>query len=253
MFHSNFARSYLTSHQLLELARDNEHRDVLEFAADYFAFHDILAATALPSQDPPGLWPENTLRLSNSTIESLAGCSPGLLSLIDRISRLASTEGSITTYEDRNSQRDTIERCLFELSEPALDLDDEKAVILETKRLAALIYLYSRIDNAGPQQPQIERLSTRVLELMPQIAFRTNALLWPLFIVATLGLRPECDEERLFILERLSALQDTRRLGNVQKARELIEDVWKARDLSRVEAVKGWTILRDKDGTVSLA
>lgn len=225
----------------------------MDFAADYFSFHDILAATALPSPDQSGLGQENTLRLSDPTIESLAGCSAGLLDLIDKISKLASTEGAAPAFEDRHRQRNVIEKRLIELSEPALDLEDEKAVILETKRLAALIYLYSRIDNAGPHEPQIGRLSQRILELMPQIAFRTNALLWPLFIVATLGLQPDCDEERMFILERLSSLQNARQLGNVKKARKVIEDVWKARDLSRVEAVKGWTILRDNHGTVSLA
>lgn len=245
-------RSYLVNNNIEGQIEDEEQQSIVQFAADYFSYHDILAATALPAREPLN-WPDNRFRQTDSAVESFTGCRTELLNLIDEISRLATLDQDESSREDRRMQRNAIERRLHDIAEPALDLEDENAVIAETKRLAALIYLYSRIDNAGPQDTLLERPTRRILELMPSISMRTNALLWPLFIVATLGMRPEWEEDRMFLLERLSALQDTRQLGNVKKARKVIEDVWKARDISRQEALKGWTILRNRHGALSLA
>jgi hypothetical protein len=71
--------------------------------------------------------------------------------------------------------------------------------------------------------------------------------------VAVLGIRPECDEDRKMVLARLQALQETRQLGNVKKARGIIEDVWKARDLHSTDINRSWSILEGRDQALSLA
>ncbi|EPE04131.1 zn 2cys6 transcription factor [Ophiostoma piceae UAMH 11346] len=125
--------------------------------------------------------------------------------------------------------------------------------ICEAKRLAALMYLYSRIDCSDPYKPHMVRLTQRIIELISGISTRTNTVLWPLFIVATLGVRPDCEDDRLVVLTKLTELQQTRQLGNVRKARQVIEDVWKARDLRASDAMRSWDILHGRLDTISLA
>ena len=116
-------------------------------------------------------------------------------------------------------------------------------LVAETKRLTGLLYLYSRIDHLGPQDPCISQLTSQILSLIPQIPLRTNTVLWPLFMVSVLGVQPECDQDRVMVLERLDALQQRRQLGNVRKARDIMEKVWNMRDLEERAVGMGWEIL----------
>ena len=177
----------------------------------------------------------------------------------------AGDETDCTMYLQR--RRDDIERGLHRLAEqPASDMnaddwtdpslfrsDSQMRRICEAKRLAALMYLYSRIDFSDPYKPHMVRLTQQIIALVSGISTRTNNVLWPLFIVATLGVRPDCEEDRLIVLTKLTELQQTRQLGNVRKARQVIEDVWKARDLRASDATRSWDILHGRLDTISLA
>lgn len=121
------------------------------------------------------------------------------------------------------------------------------------KRLAALMYFYARIDGAGPYEHHMVRLTTAILRLVPRVSLRTNTLLWPLFVVGALGVRPEREDDRRVVLEAMEALQRRRQLGCVRRARCLVEDVWRARDLRAVDASMGWAVLCGREGDVSLA
>lgn len=48
------------------------------------------------------------------------------------------------------------------------------------------------------------------------------------------------DAQRIFVLESLLSLQQTRQLKNVRWAREIVEAVWKMRDLQGPEYMGGW-------------
>lgn len=179
------------------------------------------------------------------------------------------TVGGIHNAVYLRRRRDSIERRLHQLAKfpsPSVNntrthspgllkgtSDLEMGRICEVKRLAALMYLYARIDLSDPYKPHMVRLTDEIIRLIGGISTRTNTVLWPLFIVATLGVRPDCEDDRLVVLTKLSDLQQTRQLGNVRKARGVIEDVWKARDLRLSDAFKGWDILHGRLDTISLA
>ncbi|KAL2136227.1 hypothetical protein VTI74DRAFT_4857 [Chaetomium olivicolor] len=217
----------------------------------YSSSHNILAATASTRFFAPALIPDDP------TIQTLTGCSHQLLSLISKTSQLAYNQAVLGPTAEFTACRNHLERQLTKLCQPishdATPDEAELALVAETKRLTALLYLYSRIDNAGPQEPHMVRLTAKILSLIQRASLRTNTILWPLFMVGTLGVRPEDDEHRKVVLERLAALQETRQLGNVKKARQIIEDVWKARDLRKSEATNAWSVLTDRYGTISLA
>ncbi|KAF3768149.1 hypothetical protein M406DRAFT_70243 [Cryphonectria parasitica EP155] len=202
-------------------------------------------------------------------------CSKSLLRLISAITSLADSKWSalhalkndmtpgenssvascMETYEH---QRHMLERQLYQHSfhekhTSETEEDEEERHISGVKRLAALMYFYARVDESGPYESHMGRLTEEILQLLPRVSLRTNTLLWPLFIVGTLGIRPESDDNRILVLRTLDALQRTRQLGCVRKARFVIEDVWKARDLSLTDAARGWSILDGKHGNISLA
>lgn len=249
--HTDFAASYLQQYLTQSHCLDSDEQELVYFSRAYSSSHSILAATASTRPFTPSPVPEDP------TIQTLTGCSHRLLSLISRTSQLANDQPTSGSTAEIAARRNDIERQLTELYQPiphdAGADEAELALVAETKRLTALLYLYSRIDDAGPQEPRITRLTAQILALLQQVSLRTNTILWPLFMVGTLGVRPEDDEHRRLVLERLTALQETRQLGNVKKARQILVDVWKARDLRKTDATKAWSILTDRYGTLSLA
>ncbi|KAH9227122.1 hypothetical protein K456DRAFT_1730403 [Colletotrichum gloeosporioides 23] len=275
--HATFARSFLMSEICHELKDDDFSSSLYAFASTYFVYHDALAFTAIPDATTVS---QTASRLSNlidgydtSIFMTLTGCSKRLIDLLSQITSLANnssmqsssrtgpgpSEGDVSIH---NGKRNTIERELHQMQNLSIqgaqkmsfsDEPHESGWISELKRLTSLMYLYARIDGCNPSHPHMFRLTTQILEIIPKISLRTNTLLWPLFTVATLGIRSDSDEDRRMILEKLHLLQQTRQLGNVRKARRIIEDVWKARDLETSNAEQGWSILAGRYDTISLA
>ncbi|KAF0322162.1 sterol uptake control protein 2 [Colletotrichum asianum] len=275
--HATFARSFLMSGICHKIKDDDFSSSLYAFASTYFVYHDALAFTASPDA---ATVPQTASQLSSlidgydsSIFMTLTGCSKRLIELLSQITSLANSspmqtssridqgppEGDVSI---RNGKRDSIERELHQMQNLSTrgakaksfsDGPHESEWISELKRLTSLMYLYARIDGCNPSHPHIFRLTTQILEIIPKISLRTNTLLWPLFTVATLGIRSDSDEDRRMILEKLHLLQQTRQLGNVRKARRIIEDVWKARDLKTSNAEQGWSILAGRYDTISLA
>ncbi|OTB01343.1 hypothetical protein M426DRAFT_266223 [Hypoxylon sp. CI-4A] len=260
MIHANFARSFLFA-RLRDLASlSYEQERLLYFAITYFVSHDILATTAGISAGAAESVEEMCQSVDKSTILALTGCSRDLLILISEINQIGVLVGRWNKKQlpiDLQQRRDTVERRLHQLRQEAPESDSVKsefAIITEMKRLAAILYFYSRVDHAGPHEPHMIKITDQILSLVPKICIRTHSSLWPLFIVATMGIRPECDEDRRLLLGRLAALQQTRQLASVKKARLIIEDVWKTRDLKPNES-RAWDIVLQgrRHGAISLA
>lgn len=237
-----------------------EQEALLYFAVTYFVSHDILAATGGKLTEAAERVTETCKLVDKSTVLALTGCSRDLLILISEINQMSSEIGRSHRKPlpvRMQQRRDDVERRLHQLyqevPEEFRSCKSEFSTVAEVKRLSAILYLYARIDGAGPHEPHMIRVTSQILSLVPKISIRTHTGLWPLFIVATLGIRPECDGDRKLLLSRLAALQQTRQLANVKKARKIIEDVWKSRDI-RPEESQGWSILHGRrHGTISLA
>ncbi|KAI0165746.1 fungal-specific transcription factor domain-containing protein [Xylariaceae sp. FL1272] len=279
--HAKFAKSFLTSERAAAQTHGSEHSRLSKFAAAYFTVHDVFAKTVCA---PEQSW-ELPVSLHDDTESmdtyTLTGCSKDLIGLLAKTSRLAAAcnwigapqnldTGTASTAESGNDHipaearalRDTIERELCQLERLPVNnqsstlstlAEDELDSIEKTKRLATLLYLYTRVDRCHPGHPHIVRLTDQIMALIPKISLRTNTILWPLFMVATLGIRPESDSYRWLVLNKLDALQQNRQLGNVRKARQIIEKVWSARELRNSDALQGWSILMGRVDALSLA
>ncbi|KAI1100537.1 fungal-specific transcription factor domain-containing protein [Jackrogersella minutella] len=258
--HADFARTFIYS-RLRDLGTlSAEQEALLYFAVTYFVSHDILAATGGTLMETAEMVTEMCKAVDKSTILALTGCPRDLLILISEINQISALMGQSDCKQlpaTIQQRRDDVERLLYQLHQEVPkefgSFKSEFSVIAEVKRLAAILYLYSRVDNASPHEPHMIRVTSEILSLLPKISLRTHTGLWPLFIVATLGIRPECDEDRKLLLSRLAALQQTRQLASVKKARLIIEDVWKSRDL-HPDKTQGWSILQGRrHGAISLA
>ncbi|KAI0175990.1 fungal-specific transcription factor domain-containing protein [Hypoxylon sp. FL1284] len=258
--HSDFARTFLSSRLKDVNNMSAEQEALLYFAVTYFVSHDILAATGGTLAEAAEMVDEMCRSTDNSTIFGITGCSKDLLILISEITQISllirqsSNRQLSATIQQR---RDDVERHLHQLRQDIPgefgSFKSEFTMVAEVKRLTTILYLYSRIDDAGPHEPHMIRITSQILTLLPKISLRTHTGLWPLFMVATLGVRPECDEDRKFLLSRITELYETRQLANVNKARLIVEDVWKLRDL-RPRDSQGWSILQGrKHGAISLA
>jgi hypothetical protein len=94
-----------------------------------------------------------------------------------------------------------------------------------------------------------------MLNLLRKVPVSANALLWPLYIVGTLGVQRNQDEHRAIVLERLEALEKRRQLRNVKDVRQVVADVWKQRDLQTLSSRDlCWSDIAIRHGTrISLA
>ncbi|KAI0018302.1 fungal-specific transcription factor domain-containing protein [Xylariomycetidae sp. FL0641] len=261
--HSRFVGDLLFAQGKSTRALTTEEQSLHNFALTYVVSHDILASTAA-SATPRSCSIASKLCCSADpcALQTLTGCSQALLLLISEINSLGCSldhdaSSASPLSKDQKLWRDDIERRLHQLRHQncraPTPLDEELWVIAQVKLQAAIMYLYARIDHASPQEPCMFKLTSQILSFIPKVSLRTNTILWPLFVVATLGVRPESDDDRRLVWSRLAALQSTRQLGNVKKARQVIERVWNARDLRPSDAGLGWALLQEHHASISLA
>ncbi|KAL4941188.1 hypothetical protein BDV06DRAFT_212853 [Aspergillus oleicola] len=210
----------------------------------YFVAHDIMSRTAFGDwsdvKDELRLWADGD---DLEEIDVLMGCSRGLMSLIHRISVLASTKAKI--FKDRPltaaeaeyfaAAMTDLHQALLSLNQtlPAHSLErDDLKQIAHIKHLAAQLYLTERL---GPSATLVKSLITSITALTDQLTFTTTykpankntnlaTLLWPLFILGNASL--ENEEHRRFVLDRLLGIQKARNLGSVRRTIEAVKYVF---------------------------
>jgi hypothetical protein len=96
----------------------------------------------------------------------------------------------------------------------------------EFYRLGALIYLHQSLLHTPSKSPMMQQLVDSSLQILQDIGVCTSP--WPLFMTACEVIS---DSQRIQILSTLEAMQKRRRIGNYEMIRDVIEAVWKQKDL----------------------
>jgi hypothetical protein len=213
----------------------------------YFVAHDIMSRTA--TEDELVVQTSEWLDDDNlDEIDPLMGCSRSLMTLIRHTTTLASKvsqllrarELTVSEIQTFSTGRDTIERSLYSLKQtcPPNDVNRSSTCkIAETKRLSAVLYLRERLSIIPSPQTSSSSVNaplTYKADLIDAIISSisslpdSSTLLWPLFILGNTDLN---EDNRRFVLERLTNIHRVRNLGSVRKAKLLVEDVWKKSDL----------------------
>ncbi|KAG7855025.1 hypothetical protein KL919_004792 [Ogataea angusta] len=231
-----------------------------------------------PIFDDPHL---ETLRNDGDTrIDLVLGCSAYLISIIHRISMLGKCYEDLE-LETSQASRDAIEsevwirrehlhREIQELCqefESTPEVSDEDVHYIETiaeiKRLTAIIYLFARIDLEALYQhngrvsksfykrhADTQQISKRIVTLMRSLPDIYMSLLWPLFVIGIVS--TVADEDRWFVLNAFTTLQNSRELGSVRTACSVVTSVWKEKDLG-CDHIRWRDMIREKACTLSLA
>ncbi|KAG2733246.1 hypothetical protein G9P44_004236 [Scheffersomyces stipitis] len=229
---------------------------------------------------------------SDERIDLVLGCSPHLISIINQISKLGETYESFESKDRNSKgfmeiqahileSRDRLESKLTNLNQylKISELDDEShdniIKISEIKRLTTLIYLFARIDLEylhlnhnkpdndndavlGVKYPKrytdrlkaIKQVTKKIMGLIQTLPSVSMSLLWTLFIIGIVSV--ENEEERWFVLSRLIEMERIRELASVKIARQVVETVWKEKDLNCLS--NRWKdMIKGKANTISLA
>ncbi|KAH8689185.1 fungal-specific transcription factor domain-containing protein [Talaromyces proteolyticus] len=225
----------------------------------YFSFHVVLARTAFRVEDD--------LSLPNA-IDSYMGFSNSLLLLINEIADLAwKYPSKVEIDSDIISIRKKVQLLRNSLSnlqqtppplctninfeeypkniENPTDLYtrtvSEFEAIAEANRIGAVLLLHevcsSRLqrpdvfgsDGADTKSDSVRRILEIMLENINRMN-RTAALpLWPLFLA---GCCATSEEDRIIVLRIFEETEKPKRFGNITPAREVVEMIWRQRDLS---------------------
>ncbi|KAL4967705.1 transcription factor domain-containing protein [Aspergillus stella-maris] len=225
----------------------------------YFIAHDIMSRTASEEddEDDTQLWAEGE---DLEEIDVLMGCSRGLMSLIHRISTLASAKAKIsrsrhltaseTQYyaiatSEMHQALMSLKQTLPAHSHSRNDLEQ----IAHIKKLTAQLYLTERLgplsrskDSHEPGARDTPSLPPSRASLMTTLVSTISALtettasnhinkninlatlLWPLFILGNASL--ENEEHRRFVLDGLTGIQRARNLGSVRRAIDAVKHVF---------------------------
>ncbi|GLA19480.1 hypothetical protein AnigIFM62618_007591 [Aspergillus niger] len=129
---------------------------------------------------------------------------------------------------------------------------NDLARIAETKRLAAIIYLFNRIDGTAyytdvmnATKSDKNTFISALINVMSHLPDRAT-LLWPLYILGHASLEDE--DHRRFVLDRLERMQRTRNLGSVRRARMAVKHAFRVVDVRSTARVRA-----SKFGYISLA
>lgn len=104
---------------------------------------------------------------------------------------------------------------------------------------AAKLYFTAALRSADPYAPRTQGLVREAIQWIKPLSptHLRSSHLWPLFVTAVYVTE---DEDRLFLLDQFSVLerQDISIVaaGSVGRAREIVETVWKRRDLRQTSS-----------------
>lgn len=224
---------------------------VSSFIGQYFASHNIMAYTALA--DPAlektlfegGLYWLDKINRPFQEIDCITGCSSEVMEIILKTSYRIRAQKKMPTSTDRKSivpWKKKTERqlgCLLQNvpnSETAF-LSSAASVVTVTKtaevfRHATVILLQYLDPNATLKASTIQDCVRKILDIVRTCPIHPSGArsssLWPFFIAAC---HVTLDEDRIFVLTRFYSLEGRKRFGNIRPVREVVEHVWKQRDL----------------------
>ncbi|KAL4882968.1 fungal-specific transcription factor domain-containing protein [Aspergillus karnatakaensis] len=240
--HLNGYQDLLRARQ--ERSTQSAHSEQLtSFFNRYFAFHYVLARTAFQIDQTVFQLPDTLAPHDEDIIDPYMGFSHSLLLLINEIAEIAGSDSDSKRAKYLSEKLDSIRQT------PPVESDSntnsECVAIAEANRLGAVLLLHEVCSSptvlkrhASTSLPTLDAESRntcvqQILNLITEkrsIMMRTAVLpLWPLFLA---GCCARDDEERVLVMQLFEELEGRRRFGNIAPAMEVVQMVWRQRDLA---------------------
>lgn len=269
LVHLNGAKQFLKEHAI-----KTNITPVNIFFKRWFLCHEVMGQTAWYHDTiaPDDEYSYNLKNDLDTKIDLVLGCSPCLIAIINRITKLGDQYENGHNEQYIITQRDLLEKQLNSLKQTLelneLDLEQQANIIKisEIKRLATLIYLFARIDlehfhvHQGQSAASkafnekfknVRRITTEIKLHIVSLPFVSMSLLWTLFIIGIVAV--DTEEERWFVLSRLVKMEKIRELASIKIARRCVEGVWKEKDMRGGGTVRWRELVGGKVNTISLA
>lgn len=215
---------------------------VTSFAEQFFAFQDVMGRTACAKEV---LFGTDYWNPDERNIDRWMGCSPELVSILAKITDMSRTRRQHTSEEDKTSylrRATSLERQLENLTQEVEGGEDKVlALVANTKRLAAMLYLHCALYGADPTTPLVKSYVRQILRLISDLLDQQSManVTWPVF-VAAVELNPSDDEVfpdsetdsasgRAIVLRSLATMADST-ISNIARTRAVITKLWQTRD-----------------------
>lgn len=195
-----------------------------------------------------------------SEIDSLLGCAEDLFPLIARMSAVSNrlfdrviTQAELPYIEEAIQVRDELRQwkppernVLQESSDVHCSLDDI-IVTAEVYRLTALLHLYRAFPPLGKDSQALADQILNSLLVIPRDSGSLCIHIWPLMAA---GCEHTDPIKRQLVRQRFEDLKEKLKVPNVDKAIELLNEVWKRKDAGDLNA--GWANLAKERGWLLL-
>ncbi|KAI2831045.1 transcriptional regulator family: Fungal Specific TF [Aspergillus niger] len=232
--HLNGFQDVMSARKQRHWKTSSQHsQELLGFFDRYFAFHLVLARTAFRWDGPRTHPCLSALPSSPSSeiIDPYMGFSHALLLLINEVTDLAWQEHELDIQKVYGLKH-SLE--VLRQTPPHGDINlhsgQECMVIAEANRLGAILLL-------SEEKLRYVRQILDLIQAHKSNMMRTAVLpLWPLFLA---GCCVSDDNDRVIVLQIFQEWEAIRRFGNIAPAREVIEMVWRRRDLNQNEFANG--------------
>ncbi|KAF2479518.1 fungal-specific transcription factor domain-containing protein [Neohortaea acidophila] len=174
----------------------------------------------------------------DTRLDPLMGCAGTLFPLIGRVANLvrkvcrsqANSPAIISQAHDI--------KIALETWDPPTDIEppsDPTTTIehtlqtAEAYRWATLLHLHSAV----PELPSLTstELAQRVLQYVATVPLTSRAVIVHVFPLLIAGCEAKLDEDRTWIMSRFASMNNRMRLGVVDKASAVVQEVWSRRDL----------------------
>ncbi|ORX93487.1 fungal-specific transcription factor domain-domain-containing protein [Clohesyomyces aquaticus] len=216
-----------------------------KFLAPWVEYHDALSGYSYSSNlsshqnEKPLILPESDD--DDCKVIGLLGCSMELLRLISCINQVRHMNDALTPHPPPfdhevvqfctliRTRLQNLQQEVYILASKFMGTINRESVSTTAQfyRAAALLYLHQVMPGQSGADTEIRKLVEDGFALVRSMEVCTSP--WPMFILAC---SVSSDAERLQALAILDAMDEKRRIGNVQIIKAIVKAVWKQQDLA---------------------
>lgn len=192
-----------------------------------------------------------TLMLSQSPsaqLDPLMGCSGTLFPIIGRVANLVrwvckNESNSPSMISKARSLEDDLKR--WKVPPPFNRPSDQDVRTLQCRQMseayrwAALLYLYQAVPEL-PSAPA-SKLGKKVLKLLATTGPEDDAIIIQIFPLMAAGCEATNEEDRQWVRDRWQSMMGRMWISNVDRCRDVAEEVWRRRDRWGQGVVDDWS------------
>lgn len=225
-----------------EDTRSIEDQERLKFLCNTWVYMDVIARLTSVDDDDSNdfdaaLMPSQRPMPANNEIDPLMGCASTLFPLIGRVANLVrkvmkQSSNSVNIVSQANDLKEAIENweppSAFQAPEDDTSEIQHSLQTAEAYRWATLLYLHQAV----PEIPSMTaaELAKKVLLYLATVPLSSRAIIIHIYPLLAAGCEAEGHEDRAWVEDRWAAMIQRMLIGNLDRCREVIKEVWDRRD-----------------------